>query len=47
MMTAGFSGAAELSTVLPWFETSPGQQFPRTYLEKTQHKNGLVEWLKV
>jgi hypothetical protein len=29
------------------FETSPGKWFARFYLEKTLHKNELVEWLKV
>jgi hypothetical protein len=29
------------------FEASPGKQFTRPYLEKTHHKKGLVEWLKV
>jgi hypothetical protein len=28
-------------------QTNPGKQFVRPYLEKTYHKNGLVEWLKV
>jgi hypothetical protein len=26
---------------------APGKQFARPYLEKIQHKKGLVEWLKV
>jgi hypothetical protein len=29
------------------FEASPGKLFMRPYLEKTHHKKGLVEWLKV
>jgi hypothetical protein len=28
-------------------QSQPRQQFMRTYLEKTHHKTGLVEWLKV
>jgi hypothetical protein len=28
------------------FKVSPGKQFLGPYLEKTQHKKGLVEWLK-
>jgi hypothetical protein len=30
-----------------WFKASPGKELMRTYLEKTLHKKGLVEWLKV
>jgi hypothetical protein len=30
-----------------WFEASPGKQFMRPYLENTQNKKGLVEWLKM
>jgi hypothetical protein len=30
-----------------WFEASLGKYLARTYLEKTLHKKGLVEWLKV
>jgi hypothetical protein len=32
-----------------WFEASQGKQFERPYLKKKKknHKNGLVEWLKV
>jgi hypothetical protein len=29
-----------------WFKASPGKQFMRLYLENTQHKKELVEWLK-
>jgi hypothetical protein len=29
------------------FEATPDKQFARPYLEKTLHKKGLVEWLKV
>jgi hypothetical protein len=29
------------------FEASLGNEFARPYLEKTHHKKGLVEWLKV
>jgi hypothetical protein len=28
-------------------EISLGKQFMKPYLEKTHHKRGLVEWLKV
>jgi hypothetical protein len=28
------------------YEPCPGKQFERPYLENTQHKKGLVEWLK-
>jgi hypothetical protein len=28
------------------FEASPGEQFMKPYFENTQHKQGLVEWLK-
>jgi hypothetical protein len=29
------------------FEASLGKGFSRPYLENTQHKKGLMEWLKV
>jgi hypothetical protein len=29
------------------FEATPGKEFMRPYLEKTLHKKGLEEWLKV
>jgi hypothetical protein len=29
------------------FKANLGKQFSRPYLEKTRHKKGLVEWLKV
>jgi hypothetical protein len=29
-----------------WFKASPRQIVWRPNLEKTQHRNGLVEWLK-
>jgi hypothetical protein len=29
------------------FKASLGKWFARPYLEKTHHKKGLVEWLKV
>jgi hypothetical protein len=30
-----------------WFKASLGQQFKRPYVENTQHKRGLADWLKV
>jgi hypothetical protein len=29
------------------FKARQGKQFTRPYLEKTPHKKGLLEWLKV
>jgi hypothetical protein len=28
-------------------QSQPGKEFARPYLNKTHHKKGLVEWLKV
>jgi hypothetical protein len=30
-----------------WFEVNLGKEFTKPYLEKTHHKKGVVEWLKI
>jgi hypothetical protein len=46
-LTTVFLATHEAEIRIWRFEASPGKQFVKPYLEKTHHKKGLKEWLKV